>query len=220
MVIHGYGISLLRLRHADIGLLREKRNLQAIRDRMEYREEITPAMQEEWFARINNIHNNYFLIEYRGEKIGLISGADIDWEKKETRNGGIFIWEESFWNTAVPLSASLLLTDISFILGFERTYVRVLRDNEKAIAFNRMLGYRLVDENDTAYNQLYVLTREAYEQKTARLREALRKQTEPLFICNIEDPDLPWNRNIINIYSNLSTAQKKNLVLTFNQSEV
>ncbi|TND09667.1 MAG: GNAT family acetyltransferase [Bacteroidetes bacterium] len=220
MIIRGYGIELIRLRHEDIELVRLKRNSEHVRRHMEYREEISPEMQEKWFAGINTVRNNYFIIVHEGVKIGLISGADIHWEKKETRNGGIFIWEQEYWNTTIPLSASFLLTDISFILGLEKTFIRVLRDNTKAIAFNRQLGYRIVDEHDENYNQLYVLTQDHYEAKTAKLRETLLRKTDPQFICNIDDPDLPWNRNIINIYDNLSTAQKKNLVLTFKSSEV
>src|ERR1041385_8348137 len=109
MIIKGFGISLHRLQHDDIELVRQKRNAPNVSSFMEYREEITPEMQEKWFQSINNEKNNYFLIEYNGEKIGLIYAAEIDWEKMITGNSGIFIWDEQFRKTSVPLAAALLL---------------------------------------------------------------------------------------------------------------
>lgn len=49
---------------------------------MEFQNEITPQMQEEWFQSINNKFNNYFLIEFNGAQVGMIYGAEVDWEKE------------------------------------------------------------------------------------------------------------------------------------------
>ena len=40
---------------------------------MEFHEEITPHMQENWFNRINNDNNLYYIIQYEGNDIGLIN---------------------------------------------------------------------------------------------------------------------------------------------------
>lgn len=211
MIISGYGIKLIRLRHEDIELVRQMRNAEHVKRFMEFRDTITPEMQEKWFRSIDNIHNNYFVIEYKKKKIGLISGAQIDWEKMETGNGGIFIWEQEYWDTPVPLSASILLTDLSFALGFRCTFVRVLRDNPKAIAFNMQLGYVRAEDQEEQYNQLYILTEEAYRKRIARVKQVLHKHYEELIECEVTDPEHPAEKNFLEVYDRLPDELKKRL---------
>ncbi|MDQ3047168.1 MAG: GNAT family N-acetyltransferase, partial [Bacteroidota bacterium] len=187
MIISGYDIDLKRLKHEDIEMLRGWRNAEHIRNSMEYREHISPEMQEKWFRSIDNASNNYFIISYKGEKIGVINGSGIDWIKKETLNGGIFIWKEEYWNTLIPLLSSILLTDISFSLGMERSYARVLKSNPKAISFNKLLGYELMPDQEETQNQLYVLTKENYFKKTAKLRKTLEKLSSGKYLIRISN---------------------------------
>jgi UDP-4-amino-4,6-dideoxy-N-acetyl-beta-L-altrosamine N-acetyltransferase len=175
MLIEGYGIRLMRLTKEDIELVRQWRNSQLIKQFMEFREEITSKQQTEWFNSINNIYNNYFIIEVKGEKIGLINGSQIDWELKETKSGGIFIWNEMYWETKTPLASALLLTDTSVILGLEKTYAKILNDNKKAIAFNKALGYKLLSNQENRYGQLYVLEMKDYVSKRNQLQQLFFK---------------------------------------------
>jgi RimJ/RimL family protein N-acetyltransferase len=213
MILRGYGTELIRLRHEHIELVRRHRNSQRISQYMEYRETISPEMQETWFRSIDNHFNNYFLIRKNDEFIGLINGAQIDWEKKETRSGGIFIWDESFWQTPEPLKASLLLTDISFLLGLERTYIRVLRTNPRAIRFNLQLGYELLPGQDEVENQEYVLSRENYYRHTARLRELMRGKSSEPFLCIIDHPENDSEKFILEFYSGLPAENRQQLLL-------
>lgn len=142
---------------------------------MEYREEITPEMQLKWFESIDNESNNYYIIREGSQKIGLIYGANIDWEKMETGNGGIFIANEEYWNTNIPIASTLLLMEISFMLGLKRTFIKVMRDNQKAIEFNQGFGYQLLDGQEGIINQKYVLTPDSYKKSTQKLREILEK---------------------------------------------
>jgi len=219
MIIRGYGIELILLREEDIELVRQKRNSELVRRHMEFREEITPAMQQAWFRSVNNERNNYYLIAGEGKKVGLINGAQVDWEKKETGNGGIFIWEESSWNTLVPLSASLLLTDISFLIGLERIYVKVLRDNPKAIAFNKQLGYELLPGQEEIYNQGYVLREPAYRAATEKLKAPLQKLFGERFYCIMDDPSQPFAQKIAALHPQLSEEKKKKFTLVFEAPE-
>jgi UDP-4-amino-4,6-dideoxy-N-acetyl-beta-L-altrosamine N-acetyltransferase len=208
MIIRGYGIELTLLAEEDIELVRQKRNSAHVRRHMEYREEITPAMQEKWFRSIDNEHNNYYVITTKGKKVGLINGAEVDWDKHETGNGGIFIWEEEYWNTLIPVSASLLLTDISFIVGLERIYIKVLRDNPRAITFNRMLGYKQLPGQENVYNQRYLLTEDAYREATARLKTQLYKRYGETLTCTVNDPARPFCKKLISVYAALSPEKQ------------
>ncbi|MCB0401876.1 MAG: GNAT family N-acetyltransferase [Flavobacteriales bacterium] len=191
MRIKGYGIALTRLTSDEIELVREHRNSETIKQFMEYREEISAEQQKLWFESINNLNNNYLIIHADGKKIGLIYGSNIDWDKKETGNGGIFIWDTAYWNTPASIAASFLLTDTSVLFGLERTYIKVLKTNKPAIAFNTSLGYRLLPGQENQENQQYVLHTQDYIRCRNVLRSKIFKPAdyaELIFEVNPDDP--------------------------------
>jgi len=51
MKLHNYGLTLSRLTRNEIEFVRQKRNSEEVRRYMEFREEITPEMQQQWFDR-------------------------------------------------------------------------------------------------------------------------------------------------------------------------
>lgn len=211
MIIKGYGLELVRLRHDDTEMVRNWRNAAHISRYMEFREYITPEMQEEWFRSIDNVNNNYFIISVDRVKIGLINGSQIDWEAMETGNGGIFIWDSQYSKTLAPLRASFLLTDLSFFLGMKRTFIRVLRDNPAAISYNVSLGYTLLPDQEEVYNQQYVLTKESYSEKTRRLKQTLSKAYPPEITVIIDDPENASSQMLLTKYHLLSATEQKNL---------
>ena len=165
-------IPLRRFAIDGLELVHKHRNSERIHSYLEYRPAITPSSQLPWFNSINNLNNNYFVIEHQGEKVGLIYGADINWKTKTTGNGGIFIWNSTYWETATPTASSFLLTDTSILVGLEKTYIKVLSTNHRAIEFNKSLGYQLLPHQKGVLNQQYVLDINNYK----KLREILRKR--------------------------------------------
>jgi UDP-4-amino-4,6-dideoxy-N-acetyl-beta-L-altrosamine N-acetyltransferase len=210
MVLRGFGITLTRLRHEHIELVRVHRNSAQVARFMEHREPITPEAQETWFRSINNELNNYYLIGFREKFVGLIYGAEVDWEKKETGNGGIFVWDEATLATPIPLAASLMLTDLSFLLGLERTYIKVLRDNTNAVTFNRNLGYVLLPGQEEVENQRYVLTSENYFEKADRFRAPLIRQYGDVFEGTF-DPGDRSSQHILRLYPTLPAESRRRL---------
>jgi UDP-4-amino-4,6-dideoxy-N-acetyl-beta-L-altrosamine N-acetyltransferase len=171
--IEAYGIKLIRLEEKHIEMLRQWRNSPHVQNQMEYRNYITEEMQAKWFASIDNENNNYFLIEALGEMIGVISATQIDWVNNITGNGGIFIANEKYIDTDFPARAALLLTDLGFYMGMQKNYVRILADNKQSIAFNTLIGYELLKGQQDVVNRRYMLTKDNYFKKAAKLREAL-----------------------------------------------
>jgi UDP-4-amino-4,6-dideoxy-N-acetyl-beta-L-altrosamine N-acetyltransferase len=200
MIISGYSVVLSRLTIADIETVRKWRNSDLIRQFMEFREEITEEMQQKWFHSIDNINNNYYIIHDGENKIGLIYGAEIDWTAGITHNGGIFIAEDEYWNTYFPLSATLLLMEISFILGLKQVYVKILKDNYKAIQFNTNIGFKILPDQEKENNQKYVLTLESYEEKTLKLRQLLKKVYTDKITIIINHPDDHVSKKAIEDY--------------------
>lgn len=160
MEISGYGVTLRRLTEDKIEMVRNWRNDPKIQQYMEFRDYITPEMQKKWFERINNDNNYYFIIVYEGKEIGLINIRDIDYEKK-TGEPGIFIYDDEYLNTDVPMRASFCMGDFIWgTLKLEKMHIHVLRDNKRAIIMNKAFGYKLADGQEDVENQLYLLTKE------------------------------------------------------------
>ncbi|MEI6060482.1 MAG: GNAT family N-acetyltransferase [Bacteroidota bacterium] len=183
MKICKYGITLNRLRQEDLELVRQKRNSEEVSRFMEFREEITPEMQQKWFESINNFENFYYIIEYKGQKIGLLNDKNMDW-KARTSESGLFLWDESYINTLVPVLASLCLLELGFYyLEWKTSFIHVLRDNPKAIEYVSSLGYTLAEGQENADNQLYYLTPEFFETKGKKIRKAaLAYKDEELYM--------------------------------------
>lgn len=175
MKLFKYGLVLKRIGPEDIELVREKRNSQHIREAMYYRDYITEEEQKAWFIRINNINNFYYLIIYRDEAIGLFNEKNINWEER-TSETGLFIWDERYLDTHIPLMASLMLSEMGFyVFGGKASYVSVLRDNHKALSYIRSFGYVRCEGQEENELQRFVLTREAFEAGGSRLLRAMER---------------------------------------------
>ncbi len=209
MKLSKYGIDLILLKEEDIELVRQWRNSPQIVKRYEYREYITPEMQKEWFKSISNLNNFYFVIIYQDEKIGVINVKNIDWKNK-TLESGIFIADEKWWNTFVPSIVSIILTEMFFtIFGWDYYSAHILKTNLQAIQYNKNLGYELCEGQEDVENQLYIIRREVFEEKSKKLIRALKViadgdtsavlQLEPEDLGTelelfVEDnrPNIPW----------------------------
>ena len=177
LYIQRYGITLCRLTSADLEFVRSMRNDPLIRRNMEFQQHITPKMQQQWFKRINNENNWFFVIYHKGEKIGLISTFNLHQIGKGAANAGIFIWQPDLLGTPVPVYAVLALLDFSFfILGLKRTQVKIKSTNKRALAYNKGLGYQLLpDAAKTDAFEIYELTAKRYLKTAAKLRKIAAK---------------------------------------------
>ncbi len=158
MVIEKYGIRLVQLTHDKIELVRKWRNDPKIQQYMEYRQEITVEMQEAWFQKISSSGKDFFFImEFEGEEVGLINVKNVDFEKKEGEPG-IFIWDDDFLNCGASVRASLARNDFAWeTLKLERLVSHVLSDNKRAIRYNKLQGFVLAPDQESVYNQKYIL---------------------------------------------------------------
>lgn len=195
MIVEQYGIRLKRVTRDDIELIRNWRNHPDIRSRMAFKKHITRKMQEEWFESIDNKFNYYFLIEYNNKPIGVINSKNINL-KEMYGEGGIFIWDKELDNEYVSVLASLcFLNTVFFKLKiFNKSFVQILKNNSRAINFNRSLGYVLLPNQEKQNNQYYVLTKEDYEAKTMKLQMVAAKLTGdydlPRIIGSVSDKNL------------------------------
>lgn len=185
MIINKYGITLIRLKREHLELVRQKRNLPYIQEKMIFKKKISKWRQWRWYRKINNMYNYYFIIEYKGNFIGLVNGKNADFETR-TMEGGIFIWESNYWNTHIPLLASVVMHDCSFFISnFNTLYAKVLFENKNAINFNTDLGYTTIQEQNGYL--LMQLKKADYQLKVAKIRDYLIRITKDKEILNAND---------------------------------
>lgn len=173
MEISGYGVTLRRLTHDKIEMLRQWRNDPKIQRFMAFRDHITPEMQENWFQSINNDNNFYFIIEFEGKEIGMTNLKDIDYERG-TGESGIFIYVDEYLNSDVSFRCALCLGDwFYYDLNLSTSLAHICCDNKRAIEYNKFLEFKLLDGQDGVYKQLYVQTKDGYAKSANKIKRIL-----------------------------------------------
>lgn len=172
MRISRYGITLERLTSETTELVRQWRNDRKIMRFMFYKGEITPEMQQEWFASIDNEQNFFFLIYVKNDPVGLINISSIDWENK-TAYTGLFIYEDKYLGTDVPVSASLAMLDVFFLLfDIQSVYAKVKGNNKVAHQYNTSLGFARTKKIEFGLGYEYMLHKEVYLLESKKIRNA------------------------------------------------
>lgn len=169
MTISKYGVNLVKLTADKIELVRTWRNDPKIVQHMFFNQYITPEMQQKWFASIDNENNFYFLIEYHQKLVGMIHASEID-DVQKTAYAGLFIYEESYWGTDVPVRASLAMLDFFFSENrIETFYAKTKKENKAAIQYNQLLGFTA--ENNIENGLMMKLNKDNYFRATVRLHK-------------------------------------------------
>ncbi len=175
MIIRKYGLELVRLRAEHIEMIRHWRNDPKIQKHMFFQATITPEMQQRWYESINNDQNYYFLIYKDQVPCGLISISSIDFD---TRNAfaGLFIYDDRYIGTDVPVRASLSILDVFFTFtNLESIYAKVRDSNLVAHLYNTSLGFKRIKKIELGQGYEYCLRRDQYLQNTTLLHKATQK---------------------------------------------
>ena len=156
-------------------MIRGWRNDPKIQQHMFFQATITPEMQQRWYDSVNNEQNYYFLIYVGQEPCGLISISSIDFD---TRNAfaGLFIYDDKYIGTDVPVRASLSILDVFFMFtNLESIYAKVRDSNLVAHLYNTSLGFKRTKKIELGQGYEYCLKRESYFQATALLHKATQQ---------------------------------------------
>lgn len=179
LTLTGYGVTLRRLTHKRIEMVRQWRNDPKISQYMLTHDYITPEMQEKWFQKVSQSETAfYFIIEYQGEPVGLIDIRDVDYEKK-TGEPGMYIYNDEYLNSDVGLRAGFCFGQFLWgMLKLDSCYIFVLDNNKRAIDFNVLQGYERVGDYVGENVHKYVITRERAlnpSPKMQRIKKILTK---------------------------------------------
>jgi RimJ/RimL family protein N-acetyltransferase len=169
MIISFCDIKLCRLEKNNIEMLRNWRNDAKISNHMFFQDYITPEMQDVWFENLHLTKDFYFLIQFQQKYIGLIHLHKID-SKNLQAEAGLFIYDENYWGTHVPLQASLALLQFAFKnKKLEKVIAKVRNENTAAKKYNSFLGFQQID------NFYFELTKENYQSITKKLMVKMQK---------------------------------------------
>ena len=176
LVLEQYGVKLKRLEFDDIELVRKWRNQEYVSKNMEYKKKISIEEQVKWFNSINNLWNYYFIIEYNGNKIGVVNVKDVDFDAG-FGEGGIFIGVLNKETQLAASFSSLCILNFSFKLLdlTTKSLIKVNKKNKQAIEYNRILGYKLLESRGDF--DLYELRKEDYLINSNNLNKAAEKLT-------------------------------------------
>ncbi len=168
MILDFFGIQLQRISQDDIEMLRIWRNDSKIVSHMFFTEYITPEMQMQWFHSLK-VCDFYFLIMYKNQAIGLINLSQENLEEKSAY-AGLFIYEEKYLGSPIPILASVLLLKFAFEeRNLQVVKAKVQNQNLHAISYNQELGFQRVSDFEW---QLNIAN---YHQKTVPLIIKLNK---------------------------------------------
>ena len=114
-----------------------------------YKNTITLEFELEWIRRVIQNEKEYrCAILVDGEYVGNIYLTDII---KTTANYHIFIGNKNFWGKGVARRASELILEYAFdILKLEEVYLRVKRENDRALLLYKSLGF-IIEESDDVW---------------------------------------------------------------------
>ena len=194
-----FDVELRRLQLEDIELVRKWRNEAHVAQQMIYREYITTEMQLKWFDSINNQYNYYFLILFKGNKVGLINAKDYDLERG-FGEGGIFIGDKAYEDSFAAVFASLCLLNFVFYLlpHISKSRIRVLKTNERAIQYNKLMGYEEISGAKNTHDQLFELSRERYLTQGLKLNKVASLYCEGSNLMELNGTSCDLNMREIN----------------------
>ena len=173
LILSQYDVRLIRVQAEHLALILKWRNSDWVRKNMFVQDILQEKDQLAWYNSINNASNYYFMIEYLGEKVGVIHAKNFS-EEDGMGEGGIFIGEYDYLETWASVMASICLLNFIFAkTNINRSMVRVQAHNRRAISYNLKLGYKIVHQD--ANECRMILDKEDFLCKTTLLKSVLSK---------------------------------------------
>jgi len=160
-----------------IQMVREWRNSDFVNREMDYRSQISPEQQEQWFANLDPHKNHYFIFRYKGDWIGLSHIHELtnpeDIQHKSGENGG-FLKSADLKGSGLSIIIAIFTLDFAFkFLMMDRLTIKVHKQNRAAIELNEALGYTCTGSLSEEFIGFELLA-ENYLKIAPRLRKLLQ----------------------------------------------
>ncbi len=179
-----FGITLERLEHRELELVRRWRNSDWVRPYMRFRDWIGPEDQEQWFSRLDPLNDWYFTARSEAEPFGLFHIKNVEWKRRCGEAGG-FVGNRKLIGCQEPARATLALMDFAFlVLQLETLEARYRISLVKIVLFNEQLGYEQIRQDADGFVRARI-SAECYFKKAALLRSAaVRLYGSTAFLAN------------------------------------
>jgi UDP-4-amino-4,6-dideoxy-N-acetyl-beta-L-altrosamine N-acetyltransferase len=149
--ISKFGVTFKRLDLEHLEMVRQWRNSDDVRLYMQYQKIISPEEQLDWFYKINNDKNFYFIAYKDKEPFGVYNIKDIDYTIGYGELGG-YLKNKNFWEGGHDVKCSFLLIDFVFChLKLNYVVCEILKTNIKVISLNKQFGYKVHEEKQNSY---------------------------------------------------------------------
>jgi hypothetical protein len=170
-----YGIDLERLEAKHLEMVRQWRNLDSVRLRMQCQQEISPEMQTEWFKKLSIQNDWYFVAVQQELPFGLFHIKKVNWQKKIGEAGG-FVGYPKLIGQIEPGMAILALMDFAFLdLCLDFLEAKYYPGHKDIALLNRQLGYEILGDEPDGFVRARVSTGNYF-----KVTEKLRKAAEQL----------------------------------------
>lgn len=207
-----FEVKLKRITINDLEQLRQWRNSDFVRSKMVLKEIISKEQQLAWFKSIDNALNYYFIIEFEQKNVGVINAKNFSFASG-FGEGGIFIGEPEYESSFAAVYASLCLLNFVFygLENVQKSRIRILKSNERAIQYNKLLGYEILSEKDESL--LLELTKENFLSKGIKLNKAAAIFCEDKMVLKWKGE--PSEKNLPEINHFLSTKKSPWVIPAF-----
>lgn len=175
MILEKYGLSLKRLKKSDFDEVILWKNSSFVRTQMFYQETITKQQHYEWFGKIDNKNNYYFVIHLGLKKKGLINLINID-PIKQTAEAGIFMHQPSLLNGVCYIKAFALILDFAFSkLNLKHEYSFAYQSNiHQTLALKMGAGIHYLEPNKVSIT----ITRTDFKENIPSFKKIIDKKIE------------------------------------------
>ena len=136
-------IQLVDIKEEDLELIRNWRNSKEVSQYMYTSDEISAEQQKKWFEKIqSDSSQKYWLIEYGGQKLGLVSIYNIKQNFKHCS------WAFYLGNTEVRgagIGSKVEYTILNYVfetMKFNKLMCEVFTFNEKVIQMHKKFGFK------------------------------------------------------------------------------
>lgn len=113
--------------------------------------DIDPIAQEEWFKNLEN-RKDYIIfgVVFEGEKIGALGIKNIDINIKSGEYWG-YIGEKKYWGRGIGSQMLKEMIKSCKSMSIERLYLKVRKDNIRAIQLYKKNGFEIFEESIDMY---------------------------------------------------------------------
>ena len=162
----GYGVEVKPVKPKDLIYLRKSRNSLEVRSQMVDTSYITPAKQRLWYENMTKDDSiAYWVVWQRGYRVGSMNiSVKSNNKKKNNIDVGMYVWSQKFNHGLLGISIALVQLDLVFYyLNLSSVETSPKKNNKRAIAFNKKLGYIKINE-DSEFVHIR-MDKNIYEQK-------------------------------------------------------